>query len=206
MFCKHCGKEISDTNKFCPECSKPVDGNSNNTPNQSNEPKSKKKGKGCLVAVGIVVVLLIIIIAIAASSGGDTNSDPDPEPTPYTALITEEPEEHGTSEYELYLTSKARIDSETATDEQLQAAVDWLKNNVSTYFSSQENMENTIYFGRLLECAYKDSGKVFGSVGWQAQKTVKYVYRGAETVTDQVTQDNLAELIELVENMPDIIN
>ena len=74
MFCKHCGKEIPDTNKFCPECGKPVDGNSNNTPNQSNEPKPKKKGKGCLVAIGIVVVLLIIIIAIAASSGGDSDT------------------------------------------------------------------------------------------------------------------------------------
>lgn len=108
--------------------------------------------------------------------------------------------EHNTSEYVDYLASKAKSDAETATDGEIQEAINWLKNNTENYFSGNENMENTMYYGELLEYKYKDTGNDLEKIGWQAFKTVKYVYRGVESVTDTSTHDNLMELKEMLEN------
>ena len=120
-----------------------------------------------------------------------------------TEAIATEPE-HGTSAYVDYLAFKAKDDAETASNEQLQEAVDWLKNNTAAYFSTEENMEKTMYYGQLLEYKYKGTENEYEKIGWQAFKTVKYVYRGAESVSDDVTQNNLLELQEMAENLPDI--
>ena len=55
-----------------------------------------------------------------------------------------------------------------------------------------------MYNGELLERKYKGSGNSFEKIGWQAYKTVKYVYRGAESVDDQATIDNYSELKDLL--------
>ena len=115
----------------------------------------------------------------------------------------EEPE-HGTSAYVDYIAMKAKQDAATATNEDLQIAVDWLKDNTTAYFSGKENMEKTMYYGQLLEYKFKDTNNEYEKIGWQAFKTVKYVYRGVESVLDDVTHDNLLELQEMAENLPDI--
>ena len=81
---------------------------------------------------------------------------------------------------------------------------DWLKDNVDNIFDSQENMELAMYNGELLERKYKDSGNAFEKIGWQAYKTVKYVYRGAESVDDQATVDNYTELKALLSSADNI--
>lgn len=108
--------------------------------------------------------------------------------------------EHNTSEYVDYLASKAKSDAETATDGEIQEAISWLKDNTENYFSGNENMENTMYYGELLEYKYKDTGNDLEKIGWQAFKTVKYVYRGVESVTDTSTHDNLMKLKEMLED------
>ena len=138
------------------------------------------------------------------NSSGNTESTTSATTAQTTAAELVEPEEHGTSAYLDYLCAKAKADAQTATTEELQNALDWLKDNTSTYFDSQENMEQMIYNGELLEYKYKKTGSLHEKIGWQAFKTVKYVYRGAESVSDSATQDNLAELKELLANVPDI--
>lgn len=120
------------------------------------------------------------------------------------ATVLTEPEEHGTSAYVDYLYYKAKADAAEAADKEINAAANWLKENIDVIFDSQENMELTMYYGELLEHKYKDSGNNYEKIGWQAYKTVKYVYRGAETTSDQSTIDNYAELKNLLLSAGDI--
>lgn len=74
MYCKNCGKEISDQASVCPDCGCAVE---TNTPAKGK--KSKKKKPGCLIAVVIVVALfLILAVIIGSGDGSDTPSgNPD---------------------------------------------------------------------------------------------------------------------------------
>lgn len=105
---------------------------------------------------------------------------------------------HGTSEYVDYLTLKAKSDAETVSDKEIDKAETWLKDNVENIFDNEENMENTMYYGALIEYKYKNKDTDKSKLGFQAAKTVKYVYRGAEKVSDEVTKDNWNELREML--------
>ena len=121
---------------------------------------------------------------------------PETEPEPEI----EKPAEN-TSEMVDYLSDKAREDAKTATDDDIQTAVEWLKENKYNYFSGNENMEQTMYYGYLLEYKNLNTGNDYERVGFQASKTVKYVYRGYETVLDTSTHNNLKKLQEMVDNL-----
>lgn len=157
----------------------------------------------------IIAIISIIGVCVSLSAcAKEETPTPSVENSVTTSASTmselTEPSEHGTSAYVDYICYKAKTDAEDATDEELQAALDWLKENVENIFSSQENMELTMYNGELLEYRYKKTGNDFEKIGWQAFKTVKYVYRGAETKSDQATVDNYAKLKELLSAADDI--
>ena len=157
----------------------------------------------------ITAIITMLAICTALSACSQPEKQPENSVTSVTTSSTSatelvEPEEHGTSAYVDYLFYKAKADAEIATDEELQAALDWLKDNVDNIFDSQENMELAMYNGELLERKYKDSGNAFEKIGWQAYKTVKYVYRGAESVDDQATEDNYSELKALLSSADNI--
>lgn len=119
----------------------------------------------------------------------DTSSESNDIPDPNTTEMVD------------YLSLKAKEDAKTATDEDIQEAVNWLKDNTTNYFSGNENMEKTMYYGELLEYKYEDTDNKYEKAGWQAFKTVKYVYRGLDSVLDDVTHNNLLKLKELVEDL-----
>lgn len=157
--------------------------------------------------IAAIIAMLTICAALSACSQPEKqleNSVTSVTTSSTSATELVEPEEHGTSAYVDYLFYKAKADAEIATDEELQAALDWLKDNVDNIFDSQENMELAMYNGELLERKYKDSGNAFEKIGWQAYKTVKYVYRGAESVDDQATVDNYTELKALLSSADNI--
>ena len=66
MFCKHCGKEISDDAKFCANCGKTV-----NEALSAETPKKKKKKKRPILGT---IVLIFGVICIIGAIGG--NSEP----------------------------------------------------------------------------------------------------------------------------------
>ena len=107
--------------------------------------------------------------------------------------------EEGTSDRVNEIIFKGRDDAETATDETIKAAVQWFKDNEANIFEGSENMEQAMYYGSLLETKYKDTGNNYENLGWQAIKSVKYVYRGAETIAD--AHDNIVELKELINSV-----
>lgn len=153
-----------------------------------------------LIIGGICAVLIVILVVIGANLS--ENSEEALESVTTSTLT--EPSEHGTSQYVDYIYYKAKEDAATATDEDLQVALTWLKENTENYFSNQEYMELTMYYGELLEMKYKGTNNEYEKLGWQAYKTIKFVYREVENVSDEVTQDNLNELKEMVLNAEDI--
>lgn len=123
---------------------------------------------------------------------------------PTTEKVTEPPTEKpspNTSEAVDYIAKKAKADSATASNDDIHGAVFWLKENVDNIFDNNENMEKAMYYGELLEYRYKGTNDPYEKIGWQAFKTIKYVYRDFESVTDNVTQDNLQKLRGLLKSI-----
>lgn len=190
-----CGGQLQYNEDVCSRCGK--------AKQVILKEQNDKKNKQTLIIVAVCVILVLIVAIFAPRSSSENNNNQVNTTT--TAVTTEttastlvEPTEHGTSQYVDYIYYKAKEDAKTATDDDLQKALTWLKDNTESYFSNQEYMELTMYYGELLEMKYKDTGNEYEKIGWQAYKTIKYVYRGAESVSDEVTQNNLSELKEMV--------
>jgi hypothetical protein len=122
-----------------------------------------------------------------------------------TTIKTEltEPSEHNTGAYVDYLALKAKADIGTLTDEELREVINWIKEHKKDLFLDNETMEKAMYYGELLEYKYKGTENEYEKLGWQMFKTIKYVYRGEESVDNDTTQNNLTELIEIIENISD---
>lgn len=135
-----------------------------------------------------------------------TDIIPKPTPTPFIPSAEKliEPSQHGTTEYADYLFYKAANDSLTATDEQIQEAVTFLKTNINSYFDTQENMEKTMYYGKLIARKYHNSGNDYEKAGNQAYRTVAYVYRGIDKTTDETTLKNLKKLQDMTAELPNL--
>lgn len=73
MYCKKCGKEITENSTFCPECGANQSTSSDQQPISEVPPQKKKRG--CLISAIVVVGVIILIIIIAAISGGDKGSN-----------------------------------------------------------------------------------------------------------------------------------
>ncbi|MBQ8797186.1 MAG: DUF5067 domain-containing protein [Oscillospiraceae bacterium] len=74
MYCKHCGKEISETAKFCDSCGKPVAEEVEKTdPVVEEAPKKKKKKRHPILAT-ILIIFGVILIIGALSGGSDEPS------------------------------------------------------------------------------------------------------------------------------------
>ena len=95
------------------------------------------------------------------------------------------------------LSEDAKNDAKTATDADIEKALNYLNSNVDKCFEDNKIMENFIYYGALLNYKFEDSDKR-SKIGFQALKTVKYVYRGVESKTDEVTIDNVKQLKEML--------
>lgn len=69
MFCKHCGKELSDKAKFCDGCGKSVAEEMHAAPAEYGKPKKKKKRHPILAT--ILIIFGVILIVGALSGGSD---------------------------------------------------------------------------------------------------------------------------------------
>lgn len=189
----------------------------------TGKPITEKQLIGFCAVCGILFLALIVYLFTADGTEDKKANVPQPIPTtsispttevyrtPAPVIITPlpseklvEPKEHGTTEYVDYISYKAKNDSINVTGEQLQEAIDFIKYNTNSYFSTQEHMEKTMYYGELLEYKYKNTGSVYEKAGWQAYKTVKYVYRGIDKTTDETTLKNLKKLQDMAIALPDL--
>lgn len=65
MYCRHCGKQLSVSSKFCDGCGKPTDG-------PVVEPKKKKKKHPFIGFLFIVLALLVMIVSCDDGSGEES--------------------------------------------------------------------------------------------------------------------------------------
>ncbi|MGO5116013.1 zinc ribbon domain-containing protein [Candidatus Avoscillospira sp. LCP25S3_F1] len=170
------------------------------------------------------IAACVVIGGIAG--GGDTEETPVPdakepiaimetvEPTTEDAEpIAEEPEtepepaaepEPNTSEKvdALALEAKAAV-AEGVTDGQRDEAVTFLVDHYPDYYTDNSIMEQAMAYGFWLEYAYQDdeASQTYAELGMDVSQAVKYVYRGAETVEDDATQENLRQIQEHLETL-----
>lgn len=113
-------------------------------------------------------------------------------------VTTSEPEETipepNTSEMVDYIVRTAKENAKTITEEQKAEAIKFLKENYPNYYTNNEIMEKVMYYGSLLEYAYKDIDATIFNLGQDANQAVKYVYRNIENVDDTATQENLKQI------------
>lgn len=87
----------------------------------------------------------------------------------------------------------AKNDAKQANDSDIKRALTFLKAQYPNYFSNNEIMEKSMYYGNLLDYAFDDND-ARGRAGYNLVKSVKYVYRGTEKVEDEATQNNLKKI------------
>jgi hypothetical protein len=96
MYCKHCGKEIADDTKFCPECGGQITGPAPLLQVDPNMPKKRKSGCGTcgLIALGVLIAFIALIffpIIFSGTNSETTQTESTQATTTPTTAPTEEP-------------------------------------------------------------------------------------------------------------------
>lgn len=144
----------------------------------------------------IAALAACVLLSFAGCSSGETPSNTDVSSSS-VSLPDRSTAEPNTSEMVDAIAREARAEAESGIDtNRRDEAVDFIVQNYPDYFSNNEVMEQTMYYGYLLEYAYQDSDRDYANIGQDAEQVVKYVYRGAETVEDDATQENLRQIAD----------
>lgn len=130
------------------------------------------------------------------SSASENTSKISSEKSSEETTVSEPAPEPNTSAMVDYISRQAKQDSKTADNVKLNEAVSFIKSNYPNYFADNSTMEQTMYYGYLLEYAYQNdsSNKTLANLGQDAYQVVKYVYRGAETTDSESVQSNLKQI------------
>lgn len=89
---------------------------------------------------------------------------------------------------------QAKSDASYINDAFTLEAINYIKNNYPNYFTDNNIMEKTMYYGYLLEYAYENTNDLYAELGMDTYQAVKYVYRGTESINDTSTQSNLEQI------------
>lgn len=170
----------------------------------------------------IVVILMtcMMICSTGACSNGDASSIPKDNTTQEeqkenTSKPTDEEDSVTISDFmtcpefsaekntssmidEISLTAKANAAS--LTDEQAVEIINAIKAADHKFYNGPEEMEKYMWYGYLLDYKYDDSDPR-SELGADLCQAIKYVYRNAETVLDDATQENLQQIDKDLENI-----
>lgn len=166
--------------------------------------KSKKKW----IIIGVVAVVLIAA-AVGGNKGGDQaagTSETEPSiqssaPAETDQPTAAEPEANTSAKVDdLARDAKGSV-AEGVTDEKRDEAVAFIVEHYPDYYGDNETMEQAIFYGYWLEYAYADdeAARDYAELGMDMEQAVKYVYRGAEKVEDDATQENLGQIKKSLE-------
>lgn len=180
--------------------------------------KSKNKTPGC--AVGLLAAVLLFGAISSCGGDGDDTQTPVPDATESTTVTeTVEPETEESDpvdvepEAEPEPNTSAKVDAlaleakaavaEGVTDAQRDEAVTFIIDHYPDYYTDNETMEQAMAYGFWLEYAYQDdeASRTYAELGTDVSQAVKYVYRGAEAVEDDATQENLRQIQEHLETL-----
>lgn len=177
---------------------------------QTESPRGKKKW---------IIIAVVAVVLIAAAVGGNTETQqPQATGTQATSKIpeTQDPATEAVSEAEakaepeantsakvdaLALAAKQDIEGNGVSDAKRDEAVAFIVEHYPDFYADNETMEQAISYGYWLEYAYEsdESARDYAELGMDLEQAVKYVYRGAESVEDDATQENLSQIRESLE-------
>lgn len=175
--------------------------------------------KKWIIIVGVVVVLAIIGAVVSGGRGEDAASEQQQPQAQTEAVPTTEqaPAVEATTLQELYdemLVAIKQTDPNTSARSDAIAsfaknaamqknrdigneAALYIANSYPDFFASNEQMEKVLLCGYYLE--YLDHASRVTQLGMDVEQAVKYVYRGVEDVDSDATQENLAQIGEILE-------
>lgn len=177
---------------------------------QSEAPRGKKKW---------IVIAVVAVVLIAAAVGGNTEtqqpqtsrtqatSEAPEAQEPVTETVSEteaeaEPEANTSAKVDaLALAAKQDVEENGVSDTKRDEAVAFIVDHYPDFYTDNETMEQAISYGYWLEYAYEsdESARDYAELGIDLEQAVKYVYRGAESVEDDATQENLRQIRESLE-------
>lgn len=177
---------------------------------QSEAPRGKKKW---------IVIAVVAVVLIAAAVGGNTEtqqpqtsrtqatSEAPEAQEPVTETVSEteaeaEPEANTSAKVDaLALAAKQDVEENGVSDTKRDEAVAFIVDHYPDFYTDNETMEQAISYGYWLEYAYEsdESARDYAELGMDLEQAVKYVYRGAESVEDDATQENLRQIRESLE-------
>ena len=145
-----------------------------------------------------IVLGVLIIGGIGSMNRNDKSSDAPATDTVVNTTPTEAPEpEANTSAMVDSIVNKAKADADGQLNlDTCKEALSYLKDNYPDYFTDNETMEKVMYYGAFLEYSFEGKGinDTCAALGQDALQSVKYVYRGSDSVEDQATQSNLEQV------------
>ena len=126
-----------------------------------------------------------------------THTEPITTVTTITTTQTElqEPTDHNSNSYVDYIYYKAKQDSTTVSQDK---ALEYITSNIDSIFDNNEVMEKCMYYGNILSICNKDTNNQNEQIGTYTVNTIKYVYRGTESTTNDDTIQNLNRLKSLL--------
>ena len=164
---------------------------------------SKGKKIGIIIAALVIIFVIIYIVAIATgaakiqpkeSSSAIETSSVQSEDNSSTNVDNSTTSAYGTSQDVDNIALQAKEDAANIDEAKTDEAINYIKDNYNNYFANKEVMEQTMYYGYLLEYAYQDTNVSYANLGQDAYQVVKYVYRGTESADSQSVKANLEQI------------
>lgn len=110
--------------------------------------------------------------------------------------------EKGTTAVVDKLASIAKNDALSLNEDDVKQIIDIIRKHFPDYYDDEKYMELYIYYGYLLDYVFDDSDPR-SSLGTNLVQAIKYVYREAESIDDDHTQENLKQIQKNLENIPE---
>ena len=172
-----------------------------------------------------IIIAVVAVVLIAAAVGGnpetqqpqDTGTQATSEAPETQDPIAEEvdeteaeaePEANTSAKVDaLALAAKRDVEENGISDAKRDEAVAFIVEHYPDLYADNETMEQAISYGYWLEYAYQsdEAARDYAELGMDLEQAVKYVYRGAESVEDDATQENLSQIRESLEAIGQII-
>ncbi len=108
--------------------------------------------------------------------------------------------EQNTSAMVDQIAATAKKYSEALTEEEVSKIIETIRETDHKFYDGAEDMELFMWYGYLLDSKFDDSD-TRSQLGTDLCQAIKYVYRGAETILDDATQENLSQIDKHLENI-----
>lgn len=180
MFCKKCGNEINEGQKFCVKCGTPVpdkgmEQNVNVIQKSAVKPVKEKSEatRNNILLIVFFILLTIVIFGVVVLIGLKSNKDTAENKTITEELTKEETEEETTEE----VTTEATTEEVTTEEVTTEAALPFTLENVAMAEASSSLSEyNMTHFPNRLTDGDYTTGWVEGAAGQGVGEFVKFTF------------------------------